>query len=170
MSLCNMEQINSVKNCFQKTLDLVFCNFFGGIVSVCNNPLSIVDVYHPPLEISLRNTSPALLKSKYPVRFNFKRANYTTINAKISDRDWKQIFSEKRDVDAMVTELYRHLGDVVREHVPKSRRLSDKFPSWFSKPLIRVLNEKEKLRSRYKIYKNPRDYLEYRLLEGRYDE
>ena len=56
---------------------------------------------------------------------------------------------------------------MVDEHVPKSKNPNDRYPPWFSKPLIRVLKEKEKLRARYKKYDNPRDHFEYRILEGR---
>lgn len=43
----------------------------------------------------------------------------------------------------------------------------NRFPSWFSNSLIKIISEKENKRKKYNKYKNPRDRLEYELLRER---
>lgn len=167
MSSNSIKQINTVRNCYDRTLDLILCNFHGGSVSECKNPLSLVDVHHPPLDIAIKNISPAILKSKSSLKYNFWKANYALVNERLRSIDWASLFSDQEDVDLMVDTFYTQLNRIVDECVPRYNRRNKKFPAWFSKCLIRLLNEKEKLRLRFKKYKNPRDKYEYRILEDR---
>lgn len=145
----NMLQLNTVKNRYNRTLDVIFSNFYGGSVSECNNPLSTVDGYHPPVEITISNISITLLKNKIISKLNFRRANYAIINGKLNNIDWIKILSDLPDVDDMVHVLYTHIGTIIDECVPYSKVHNSKFPAWFPNHLISLLNEKEKIRTRY---------------------
>ncbi|CAH2087086.1 unnamed protein product [Euphydryas editha] len=167
MSENNILQLNTVKNCYDKTLDLIFSNFYGGSVNESSTPMTKVDLYYPPLEITISNITPHLLTDKRKSKLNFRRANYTLINRKLRDTDWITVFSGLTDVDDMVRVLYSRIYSLIDEFVPISRAKNSRFPIWFSRSLIKLLNEKEKIRQRYKRFKNPRDHYEYKLLDDR---
>lgn len=95
-------QINTVKNCYYKTLDLILSNFPGGLVTECKNPISLVDIYHPPLEVFVKNTVPSSLQNKNMVRRNFRKADYMLINNKLKAIDWLNELTYLSDVNAMV--------------------------------------------------------------------
>lgn len=68
----------------------------------------------------------------------------------------------------MLQIFYNVIESIIKLHVPaKSPFNYKKYPPWFNKSLIKALKEKEKIRSRYKIYKNPMDQLELKLLGKR---
>lgn len=69
----------------------------------------------------------------------------------------------------MVTAFYNILYDVIEKFVPKHKPTNPQYPPWFNYRLIRMLKEKEKIRKKFKKYKNPRDKLEFELLRQRCD-
>ncbi|XP_052751505.1 uncharacterized protein LOC128200839 [Galleria mellonella] len=166
LSQYNLSQINYIKNCNNRILDLVLSNVQHCIIDSPLIPISIVDRYHPPLEVQLdfRFTKP--LKKKQDIRFNFARADYDFVNAKLELIDWSCLRNSS-DVDALVNTFYMHINTVINETVPVVKPRSLRYPIWFSRSLIKILKEKEKLRKRFKIYKNERDEIEIRLLNKR---
>lgn len=167
LSLNNLKQINHVKNHQGKSLDLILSNFNNILVHESNRPLSTIDPYHPPLCIEVFSVSPKYLKCKLSSKFNFRKANYQIINDRLNQINWTENFACCQDVNAMVEEFYKILDDITSSFVPKSKAKCNRYPMWFSKDLIHILNEKEKHRIRYKKYKNPRDEYEYKLLSQR---
>lgn len=67
----------------------------------------------------------------------------------------------------MVDMFYNTIRDIIRRYVPMANSSKNKYPLWYSKSLIKVLNEKNKYRKRYSKYKNPLDDMTYRLLKER---
>lgn len=166
----NFCQFNHVRNANDRILDLVLCNFYGPSVrNKCNDPLSKIDPHHPPIEIDVNLCSPMPLANRVFATHNFRKADYTAINDKLSKIDWNNSINN-HDLDAMVSNFYSILQAIIEECVPKTKSRNVKYPIWFSKPLIRTLAEKEKIRRRYNTYNNPRDGFELKLLSKRADK
>ena len=161
-------QLNNICNSSGKVLDLALSNLPFGIASAAQNPLSKIDPLHPPLEILLK----AELDHRLPynhdnVRQNYFKADYEKICRHISEMDWEMLLDNKVDVNEMLSIFYDRLQGIIKTHVPTRRTQRRKYPPWFDRNLIRTLKEKEKIRKRYKIYKNPMDGVELKLLGTR---
>ncbi|CAH2109043.1 unnamed protein product [Euphydryas editha] len=167
MALNNITQMNSVPNEDGRVLDLVLTNCVTLEVSNSLNTISKIDRKHPPLLITVSELIPHFLKPAQKPRHNFFKANYDLIIAHLREINWSQQFDKCQNVDEMTTVFYRILNNAVETYVPISRPKKSRFPSWFSKSLIRVILEKESQRKKFVKYKNPRDRLEYELLRER---
>lgn len=71
------------------------------------------------------------------------------------------------DVNQVVSGFFNVLYAVIEKYVPKRRFFARRHPIWFSKVLIKLLNEKTKIRKRLFKFGNPRDKIEYDLLRMR---
>lgn len=167
VSLNNLTQYNGVLNKQNKILDLVLSDISGVTVTRCLRSLSKVDGYHPPLHISVEGSVARELKSNdKTTKYNYFKADYTLITAELDKIDWVRELQNCLDVDEMVGVFYSHLYFIIDKIVPKTRLKNNKYPSWFSKDLIRRLKEKHKLLQKYKIHKNPRDEISLLILSN----
>lgn len=156
-----LAQHNFVKNCSGRILDLVLSTVSpcSVVESLC--PLTPVDKFHPPLEVSLSLARECTLPyNKLIYRPNFYKANYTEINNYLNDIDWDKLFHNTNNVNEMLTVFYTIINDTIEKFVPKRKPRSSRYPPWFTKTLIKFLNEKNRLRMRYKKYRNPLDAIE----------
>lgn len=167
MSLNSLLQYNVIKNTNNRTLDLVFSNMQGAVVRRSVSPICKEDCHHPPLEINFIVKAHVPLKRVKTSSFNFKAANYELINLKLREIRWKELLEPCVDVNVMLGVFYESVQAIIEDNIPKIKHVSQNFPPWYSKTLVRVLNEKEKHRKRFKKYGNPRDEIEYRLLDER---
>lgn len=170
MSMNDLSQYNHVNNVNNRILDLVLSNFNGLSVAHNYDILSKLDVHHPALDIELHLNCPMVLKSKQFATHNFKKADYMQVNSMLSGVDWLSELSLVEDVNFMVNKFYNILRTIIEATVPKSKRQNRNYPHWFSRNLIKIIAEKEKIRARYKKYRNPRDLLEIKLLTGRIEK
>lgn len=161
MSLNNLKQLNNISNIDGRYLDLVLSNIAGVEVSEPLDLLTKLDSRHPHLLVKLHGCNTSFLKPKGRSDFNFFKANYSEICADLDCLDWVTMFDYCGDVDEMVATLYKELNKIIEKSVPKYIPKSSKYPKWFSRSLIRLLSEKDKLRKKYRKYGNPRDKLEY---------
>lgn len=163
-----LKQVNGIVNKTSRVLDLVltdvqFCN-----VSESQNVISVIDTYHPPLDITLSNNfgGNRLKINNLNWRFNYFKANYLDINEELSNFNWDILFSDCIHVDDMLSIFYDHIYKIINKFVPKINfnRNRTKYPAWFNKNLIKLLREKNKYRTLYKKYNNPMDNLTFKLL------
>ncbi|XP_064072750.1 uncharacterized protein LOC135193590 [Vanessa tameamea] len=160
LSLNSLTQYNKIKNHIQRILDLVMNNFNNLTVIEACQLLSNVDPHHPALEISLRINADKFLYNKIFATYLFRKADYDAVNRCLGEFDWYSELGSCGNVDAMVEKLYNILYAIIDSHVPKIKPKAFKYPVWFTSSLIKLINEKEKVRKLCKRYKNPRDILE----------
>lgn len=96
-------------------------------------------------------------------RFNFFKADYVSIHKYLDSLNWESLLGE-RSVDEMVDVFSDILRDVMQKFVPKCKLKSTKYPVWYSTSLIRMLKIKNRIRYRYKMYKNPLDEIEFKYM------
>lgn len=74
----NLIQLNSIKNFYGTTLDLIFTNFAHDDIELQLSKLPIVseDLYHPSLSLEIKTTY-AIQTDNTNNRLNFYKANYT---------------------------------------------------------------------------------------------
>lgn len=164
-----LTQLNGIVNVSRRILDLVLTNLPSCSVTEALNSLSNIDVHHPPIEILIKASKETRLPyNPKTIRTNYYKLDYIKICEDLNDVNWDIIFDDMADVNEMLRVFYDRLLNIIHMHEPSKPKVKyKKYPPWFNKSLIRALKEKEKIRSRYKIYKNPRDELELKLLGKR---
>nr|CAH7719089.1 unnamed protein product [Callosobruchus chinensis] len=90
LSYFNATQYNNVLNSHQRLLDLVISNVECEVESD-DNPLVLIDAYHPALKIQLKRF--ALIQnnlepSKQQRVYNFKKCDFTILYRALTDTDW----------------------------------------------------------------------------------
>ncbi|KAL0832334.1 hypothetical protein ABMA28_001768 [Loxostege sticticalis] len=146
LSLNDLSQFNSVKNKKSRILDLALSNSNDLHVTESQCQMSKLDSHHPALEINMNvSTDPLLLKNKTFATHNFKKADYSTVNLKLSQIDWNSELDHMRDVDAMVSKFYDIINKIIVETVPKTNVRNLKYPIWFTRNLIKIIKEKERI-------------------------
>lgn len=169
ISLNNLTQFNDVLNTNNRILDLVLSNINNISVKVCENPLIKLDAHHPALEINTNvyaKCQPKITQKPFATH-NFKKADYSIVNKELGLIDWVKEISTIEDIDSALAKFYDVLRSVIDMTIPLSIPRNLNFPSWFSRNLIRLIKEKDKIRKKYKIYNNPRDQLELKLANKR---
>ncbi|CAG5053275.1 unnamed protein product [Parnassius apollo] len=167
MSICNLHQGNRTPNEKGRYLDLVLSS--ENLLTVTEaDTLSLKDGHHPALEFefpSLCNT-PKNLKLNNKKRLNFARCDYDSIRHDLELLDWHNLLSSS-DVDECVNIFYEQLFVIINKYTPLTAMRSNKYPVWYSKPLIKCIEEKNKYHKLYKKFNNPRDYDVFTLLRAR---
>lgn len=164
-----LAQLNDIANVSDRILDLVLTNLPSGTVTAALNSLSPIDVLHPPIEILLKASEESRLPyNPLNTRTNFFKLDYIKICNDLNEINWDKEFEDITNVNEMLRVFYDIIISIIQLHAPsKPIFKSKKYPPWFNKNLIRALREKEKIRCRYKIYKNPLDEHELKLLGKR---
>lgn len=67
----------------------------------------------------------------------------------------------------MVSAFYDILNNIINNFVPRRKPRNPHYPIWFSRNLIKIIKEKDRIRNLYRKFRNPRDQLEYELLRER---
>lgn len=141
LTLTDLNQVNNVKNAYNKILDLCLTN---SLSIESKSILGIVheDPYHPALLFSFDSNIIKVRKYKKHIKPNFYKANYIAINNELSKINWHNILQNK-NIDDAVELFYSTIFPIVSKHTPKNTFTFDKHPTWYSKELIQILNEKE---------------------------
>lgn len=166
INLNNLKQHNLIVNSYGKILDLVLSNASCTVNKSCEVLLN-AHSFHPPLHIVLPLVGKEQLIYNDRPRFNFYNADYTSLNKYLANFDWEELFASCKDVNEMISNFYTFINETIRDFVPITKPKKKNFPFWFSRPLIRILAEKENVRRRFKKYRNPRDELELKCLSMR---
>lgn len=168
---CNeLYQFNTIKGADGKIRDLVLSTIHN--ISV-NEPLEIIsklDKLHPPLVISINMNSNLTTESeqnKPRSDYNFFKADYSKIIASLEAIDWCKLWGNTMEVDEMISIFYDKLSSIFNSYIPKHQCKPSSLPIWFKRRTRKLLVEKNKIRARYRTYKNPRDRYEFEILRTR---
>jgi hypothetical protein len=136
---CGLIQLNNIKNHLNRSLDLIFSNS-PFRVNCAQYPLVNIDKHYPPLvaDLAISETSDC---SKIPL-FNFRKANYSTLNAFFCDVGWAELFESCGNIDNCVDEIYGILNHSIELHCPKSNFKKGSYPSWYSSHSNKLNKEK----------------------------
>lgn len=164
MAFSNLEQFNGIANHQKKLLDLVLSNVNQDDITVVleTDPISVVDAYHPPLDISINIDKISFLNERTIDELNYYKANYHIINDKLGGIDWDLLLVG--NVNEMTNKFYNAIFNTIDKLVPKKNKRKGGHPVYFSQELIKVLNKKEKVRVKYKRFGLMSDYDDYSLL------
>lgn len=167
MSICNLHQGNRTPNEKGRYLDLVLSSDNSLTVTEADT-LSLKDGHHPALEFELPSlcNTPKNLKLNNKKRLNFARCDYDSIRHDLELLDWHNLLSSS-DVDECVNIFYEQLFVIINKYTPLTAMRSNKYPVWYSKPLIKCNEEKNRYHKLYKKFNNPRDYDVFTLLRAR---
>lgn len=166
MSICNLNQFNFISNINKRHLDLIFSNLMSLPVHSCE-ALSKVDPHHPPLFVEvisscqIRSIKPNMCR-----RLNFSKCDYSSVKRELEMQNWYMSLSSG-DINVVVNEFYLIIYKVIEKYTPFMKKHPHNIPFWFSTSLINCLSEKKKFHSRFKKYKNPRDYDTFSMLRSR---
>lgn len=143
LHLTSLNQLNAIKNNYNKTLDLVLSNV-NLSVTHSNDLLVPEDPYHPALSINvdIANLNIKFMNAIKTPKRNFRKANYIELNQKLSNINWVKELDHD-DVNVAVNKFYLLINGLIQKYVPLSTPRSDQFPIWFSKELIGLIREKE---------------------------
>lgn len=167
LSFNNLNQFNSNHNSHGKILDLVLSNLDSIRVIRCSDPLTKEDLYHPALLVKTYLTVAPSLPIYSKLRSNFFKADYHLINQEINKIPWSATLGSEHSVSDMTTVFYSKINSIINKNVPLNKHNVNTFPVWYSKSLIKLINEKNKCHKTFKKFKNPRDKLTHSLLRTR---
>lgn len=172
----SLYQINGIKNCFDKLLDLVFVNEPNECTISRTYPVSLPeDIYHPTIEIScnLHSCNPVKNNSSNEKFFCFKRANFTELISFIHNTNWLQLLAlsdySAHSVDEMVDKFYKTMLEYMDECIPKFKPHSKSGPPWNCKQLSTLKNLKNKYFKKYKSSGSTFFYGKYSVLRAQYN-
>lgn len=146
----NLKSINNVKNINNRTLDLVLTTVDGASVVRPEDILVPVDAHHPVLSVCL-----SLQRSRWRLpppnehTYNFHNTDFYQFYRSVSLIDWREVV-ECNDINVAVENFYSLFYSCLNQHARKTVRRQALYPSWYSNELIRLIKEKERLRSQYK--------------------
>lgn len=141
LTLTDLIQINTIKNSYNRILDLLLANFTS-ITSKRVSGLVPEDPYHPAISFKFESLNLKFMKPKQYDKLNFFKADYNSINHKLESINWQSRFLNK-NVDEAVEEFYKTIFPIVNKFTPKSDCTRNNYPNWYSIELIQILKEKE---------------------------
>jgi exonuclease III len=167
MSLCHLYQSNNIPNDKGRYLDLVLSSIESIAVSEAD-PLSLKDKHHPALQFEIPSILPKekKLNQNSKKRLNFTKSNYENIRYELDRIDWQNLLSDS-DVDKCTDIFYEKLFEIIKNNTPYMSIKPQNYPFWYSIPLIKCIEEKNKYHRIFKKYNNPRDYDVFSLLRAR---
>lgn len=158
----NLQQHNGTLNRNGKILDLVFSTDNCDIAVIhSDDPVVPEESHHPALDIVIKlNTSNNLFRTNL-YKFNFKKADYSLLNQKISLADWSCLDAYE-NLDEAVFKFYSILFDLLIDCVPVTLcKSNDMMPTWYTTALKKLKNLRNHKWKKYCISKNYDDYLNY---------
>ncbi|KAG6464267.1 hypothetical protein O3G_MSEX014401 [Manduca sexta] len=166
MYFFGLNQYNINRNADGNTLDLCFSSLPCTVLR-STQPLIKEDRYHPSLDIRVLDLHVVPFKTNKEPYFNFHKCDFSAMNNYLKLTDWNELLTCD-SVNEAVDAFYTKIQLCFSLFVPTSRGSKNKsFPFWYSRALIKIINEKTKLHRRWKKFGNPRDYDEFSLLRER---
>lgn len=157
MSVCNLRQLNSIRNHNNRVLDLVFSTLDLNFLE-CDGPLVRPDPHHPPLVCDFRLEIPPVQGNTF---VNYKKSDYFSINSIFCQIDWISLFNNNETVSGCVDTFYNVSRLVIKEFSPIVRIKKSHFPKWYSKNTIFLLKQKWRYQRKWKRFRNPHDYSKF---------
>ena len=152
----NLTQHNNILNCLNVSLDLVFSNI--DCFSVLRaDPAVKEDPYHPALQFLFKvfhSQAKFAINNSHP-SYNFKKADYARMYNLFLYADWSPILESTNPTEACEL-FYKTVYEIFDitvplRHVSKAQS-KNRYPSWYSPQIIRVLKRKTKAHRLYKRY------------------
>ena len=142
MSLCGLNQFNSVGNCNRRSLDLFISNTDSKRVKLfrSTDPLVLEDPHHPALRVCLSISPLKFLVEDRPAKTNFFRADYERLNEELSRVNWVEEL-DGMDIDLAVEKFYAILEPHINS-IPKCRCTVREYPNYYSHQLISMICKK----------------------------
>ena len=137
----NLYQINTIANCYNQYLDIIFSSFRDNTLENAIEPIVPIDLYHPALLVYLYLNASCNYKQTTRVIYSYKIADYSIINTKLNLVDWKQLFCDI-DIYLYVDLFYHVLYSIIDDNVP-FKKLRDSFPPCFNSKLKHLLIQKK---------------------------
>lgn len=149
MDFTELKQHNEIQNSSSRILDLVLSNLELS-VNASLEPLVNVDTHHPPLDFNILLYCVQNKCEKNNVAtYNFKKANFIELYAKLLEVDWS-VVQNFHTVDSACNNLYLLLDEVFASTVPKRVPQRRTYPSWYTGDIIRKIKNKSKFHRKYK--------------------
>lgn len=143
-----LQQFNSVLNCMGRLLDLIFVSDSLNFDLTEPRPLSKIDLYHPPLLLTLdcclSNAESALPSS----RLNFVSGDYIGLANFLNDMNLAD--SLLGSLEEKVDSLHQILNLGISQFIPISNRRHFKNP-WWNRSLQKLKNRKNKEWKRFRL-------------------
>ena len=149
---CNLTQTNNIRNKDGNLLDLVFTNTPDNVSVKETDPISRIDLYHPPIIIKISDVSLSLSRPNFPKKRKFNSENIDKTSREISKVVWDDLH-DLSDPSIMASLFTTRIRDCIDNNIPLKTSKS-KFPIWFNKELIILLKLKDKHRRIFKKHNN----------------
>lgn len=149
ISMCELNQMNVVRNSLGRTLDLFMTNADVSRASVVRSdePLVPEDGHHPAIQGSVRVSPLKFLREKRPPKTNFFKADYVGLNDEFLRVDWRSEL-ERLDAGGAVKRFYEILGPCVSS-IPKVNMSNRDYPVYYTHSLIAMIRQKANAKSSY---------------------
>lgn len=150
LALCDLNQLNVIRNAIGRTLDLFITSIQPNCVTVArsSDPLVPEDGHHPALDVKVNLARLKYLVEKRPPKVNFRKANYVRLGEDLMRIDWNRELIDL-DVNTAVERFYSILDPLI-ETIPKIIFPSRDYPVYYSYELISKIKMKDKLRQKIK--------------------
>lgn len=161
LAFLNLYQINTILNYNGGMLDLILSNISTHVITLNTDSIVPVDRYHPPLNVHFNHTyiPPSLSYSE--ITYNWAKGNYNAILTFLGSINWVEFFKQSNEISILIDEFYSLLYFTIESYIPKRSITKSKFPSWFSKGLIKLIKQKQTYHTIYKISNSSTDYLKF---------
>lgn len=167
----DLHQINNVKNCNGRILDLVFTsNPFDVVVCKSPCPMTKIDPYHVPIEILIPvSYSDSMTRCNYNEEFNYAKADFIGLNEHLCSIDWGVELDCFDDVNEKVNAFYDNILAGLRAFVPYKRNVPIKHAPWYSKKVRSLKNQRNKAHKAFKSTGCRTDELKFFALRNEFE-
>ncbi|XP_022818660.1 uncharacterized protein LOC111351123 [Spodoptera litura] len=167
LSFCSLVDKNDILNVHGGKLDVILVRegfhevFVSGVDGIVQP-----DTYHPPLEVEVRIESVHCSNVMDPSNinpfrdWNFYKCNYEQLYLLLSETSWDPVLRAVSVADA-VNAFYQIIYDTFDTCMPKksrSRRITERYPVWFTSDIIKDVKRKLILHATWKRSKCLEDY------------
>lgn len=136
-----LTQYNLTRNSCNNILDLCFSSLPLSVTEC--QPISKLDIFHPPFTVDIIDLHVKSLKPNATQRFNFYKCDYEQINSFLKRQDWASLL-DTANVEEAIDIFYNKLNECFVLFVPLTFPKNDSYPVWYSSALIKILREKSK--------------------------
>lgn len=165
LSLHNLNQFNSIKNCSDHILDLAFTNIELCSLRKSHDAIIVpVDRHHPPVDLRIdlpkSNSNIPITCPAQPVRC-FSKTDFVALNQHLHGFDWQKLFLNL-DISSSVKKFYDIMEGAMNTFIPKKIIKGLKFPIWMSADLKNLIFKKKIIHKQFKITKNSAKWNEFK--------
>ena len=122
-----------------------------------------LDIHHNQVYLELNGKISNNIK-RIKNKFDFKKANYSVINTKLSGTDWDNVLID-HNIDHCA-ELFRSvLNNLIISHVPLKGESKDIYPTWYSEDLICKIINKKNMHKQWLEFGVMQNYISFRKLD-----